>query len=106
MSRFHRIARLVDGRSVVEDIPFTPEEEVARDAEEAAWAAGQPARDAEEARLAGLKNDPQRADLIDRLRTATAQQISDYIDANVTDLASARVLLKKIVLVLSLIVRS
>ena len=50
MSRHHTIG--TDGGQV--DVEFTPEEEAARDAEEAAWAAGSADREAWDARRAVL----------------------------------------------------
>ena len=45
-----------------------------------------------------LRDDPRAVELRDRLHTATPQQISDYVDAQVTDLAGARVMFKRILL--------
>jgi len=45
--------------------------------------------------------DADRIDLLNRLRSATPAQIKTYVTNNVTDLASARVLLMKILLILS-----
>lgn len=59
--------------------------------------------EAERTRFANLRGDALAQDLLAQLRTATPMQISNYVDSNVTDLASARTLLKKIILVLSLI---
>lgn len=52
-----------------------------------------------------LEKDERAADLLDRLRTATPQQIVDYVDAQVTDLASARTMFKRVLLVLALVAR-
>lgn len=57
---------------------------------------------AEVARRQGIRDDPLRADILNRLRTATAAQISNYVDANVVDLASARALFKRILLLIAL----
>jgi hypothetical protein len=58
MTRFHN----VDGKRV----PFTAEEEAARDAEEAIWAAGQPTRNAlaEIARLENLETPRRLAEAV------------------------------------------
>lgn len=45
--------------------------------------------------------DATRTDLLNRLRTASPTQINTYVDANVTTLAEARALFKKILLVLA-----
>lgn len=87
------------------EVSLTAEEEAARDAEEAAWAAGQLARDAEATRLVGITDDARRAALVAKLRTATAAEISQYVDDEVVDLASARTMLKRILLVLSTLAR-
>lgn len=53
-----------------------------------------------EIRRTAFDADVTRADLLARLRAATPAQISAYVDNQVTDLASARALFKKILLVL------
>ena len=50
-------------------------------------------------------DDAARADLVSKLTDATPQQIKDYVTTNVTDLASARALLTKILLALSIVVQ-
>jgi hypothetical protein len=76
-------------------------------AEYEAWlSAQQTAATAEAARLSAIEQDPVCVDLRDRLAAATPTQISNYVDANVTDLASARALFKRILLVLALLARS
>lgn len=72
---------------------------------EAALAAEAAAKEAEAVRTESIKQEPTYTDILDKLRAATPAQISAYVDANVTDLASARALLKRILLVLSLIVK-
>lgn len=54
-----------------------------------------------ELRWISLNADATRADLLVRLRTATPAQINAYVDSNVTNLAEARTLLKKVLLVLA-----
>lgn len=56
---------------------------------------------AAKARQATLDADAARADLLTRLRSATPAQLNAYVDAQVTDLASARTMLKRILLVLA-----
>jgi len=60
---------------------------------------------AEEQRIADLKADAIRKDLIARLTSASAQQISDFVDANVNNLADARAMFKRILLVLAVAVK-
>jgi hypothetical protein len=57
--------------------------------------------DAEKARLAEISADVDLSDLRDRLRSASAAQIKTYVQNNVTDLASAKVLFAKILLLLA-----
>jgi hypothetical protein len=57
---------------------------------------------AEKARAAGIRTDAGRIDLLQRLRSATPAQVGAYVDNNVTDLAGARALLKKILLLIAL----
>lgn len=54
-----------------------------------------------EARRASFDADATRADLLTRLRSATPAQINSYVDNNVANLAEARALFKKILLVLA-----
>lgn len=66
-----------------------------------------PASDvAEAARRLGVHDDPLRIDLLTRLRTATNVQISAYVDANVTDVPTARALFKRILLLIALDARN
>lgn len=60
------------------------------------------AQTAEIARRQAIRDDALRIDLLNRLRTATAAQINNYVDANVVDIAGARALFKRILLVISL----
>ena len=62
-------------------------------------------KQAESDRVAGILTDPARVALLNQLKTATAAQIDTYVDAQVTDLASARTMLKRIIKVLALIAR-
>ncbi len=59
----------------------------------------------ESGRLTEIDADPQIVDLMDKLRKATLTQISTYVDTNVIDLASARTLFKRILAVLSVMLR-
>lgn len=56
-------------------------------------------------RLQTIVEDPQRLDLMGRLLSATPQQLEAYVDANVVDLASARLLFKRILKVLAVVAR-
>lgn len=56
---------------------------------------------AREARRAAFDADAFRADLLERLRSASPAQISAYVDNNVTNLVEARALFKRILLVLA-----
>ena len=72
---------------VIPTEPIPPEEIAARQAREA------------------LLLDPRAVELRDKLTTATAAQISDYVDAQVTDLPSARLMFKRVLLVMALMAR-
>lgn len=91
------------------DVPFSAEEEAARDAEEATNLLAQQAMDAvnaaEVVRKLAIQDNVLCINLVTQLTTATSAQISAYIDNNVTDLASARTMLKRIVHVLALLYR-
>lgn len=56
-------------------------------------------------RDAAFTNDTERMILVERLRNATPAQIRTYMNNNVTDLASARLMLTRLALVLATIVR-
>lgn len=60
---------------------------------------------AEAARVATFTSDIDRADILNRLKTATASQIKSYINTNVTDLASAKLMLSRILVLIALDVR-
>lgn len=57
--------------------------------------------EAEIARLAAIRADATRQDLINRLNSATPVQINTYVDNNMNNLAEARALVKKILLVIA-----
>jgi len=52
---------------------------------------------AENTRLNDINNSPDTVDLANRLKTATGPQIDNWIETNVTSLASARAVLKAMV---------
>jgi len=49
-------------------------------------------------RVQGLNTDSDYLDFVSRLQGKTAAQVKSYVQANVTDLASARLLLAKVLL--------
>lgn len=49
--------------------------------------------------------DTERQTLLAQLRNATLAQIKTYVDNNTTDLASARVMLRRIILLLAVVVK-
>jgi hypothetical protein len=61
-----------------------------------------PEESSEQARKTAIVSDPLRANLLNAVKTATNAQISNYVDNNVTDLASARTMFKRILLLISL----
>jgi hypothetical protein len=61
-----------------------------------------PAEIAEEARRAALRADAIALDMLSRLSTATPAQINAFVDGNVTDLAGARAMFKRIILILAI----
>lgn len=56
---------------------------------------------ADQLRVQSFDADSDRQELLNRLRSATPAQIKSYVTSSVTDLASARSLLTKVLLVLS-----
>ena len=89
--------KMVDGV----EIPLTPEEIAEFEARDAAWAADEPKRAARKQRNEDIADDPERKDLLDKLSNATNAQISNWVDANVTNLADARKLFKIIIRVMA-----
>lgn len=72
---------------------------------EAAYAALAAARKAGTDRAAAFEADAERADLLDRLRTATPQQIGTWVDNNVTNISEARRVLKAMLKVMAQLAR-
>lgn len=71
----------------------------------AAWAARESAADAEEARVSTIRAAQEVQDMIAQLRVATPATINDWVNAQVTDVASARTMFKRILLVLAALTR-
>lgn len=84
--------KLVDGVPV----PFTAEEEAARDAEEAAWSAEQPALEAEAARKAAIEDVIQADATIAQIKAMTTAEFDTWWTANVTNAAQAINVLKRV----------
>jgi len=76
--------------------PMTAQEEAIRDAEEAAWLAGQAARDAEQQRVtdfdAAIKTDAE----LQTLKTITVAQFNTWWDNNINNLAQLNAVCKRI----------
>lgn len=66
----------------------------------------QQAKTAAATRRSDIVNDPLRSGLLNQLNTSTAAQISTFVDNNVTDIASAKTMFKRILLMIALDVRS
>jgi hypothetical protein len=64
------------------------------------------AQDNEVARQGTFASDADRIDMLNRLKTATAAQIRTYVDNNVTNVAGAREMLKRILILIALDARS
>ena len=77
--------------------PMTAQEEAERDVEEAAWAAGEPARIAEHSRLESLDTAIGNDGVIQTLKSMTAAQFDVWWDNNVTNAAQAIGVLKRLV---------
>lgn len=86
-------------------VQLTPAEETARDAEEAAANAATAAASAEAARVASIRADAGYTNLLDAIKAATPAQIDTYLDNNVTDLASARAVLKRMAKLLAVVIK-
>lgn len=61
------------------------------------------ALETERLRLQSLSEDALAVELLQRLRAATPAEIAGYVNNNVTDIASARAMFKRILLVMALI---
>jgi len=64
-----------------------------------------PSPPADDARLDTIAADPDSVEIVEMLRTATLSQIKAYINNNVTNVASAKVALVKMALLLALIIK-
>lgn len=53
-------------------------------------------------RVIGIRADAERAELLNRLKTATPAQIRTYVNNNVTDLASAKLMMARILVLIAL----
>lgn len=73
--------------------------------DDAEYVAEAAARQAEAARVQAFKADAIRQDMVTRLTSATPQEISDFIDGNVTNLAGARAVLKRVLFILATVIR-
>jgi hypothetical protein len=60
---------------------------------------------AEELQEIAIKNDADRLDLVSRLTNASPEQIKNYVETDVTNLASAKQLLGRILLLLARLAR-
>ena len=60
-----------------------------------------PLPSADELRRQEFSARPDRQELLDRLRTATPDEIDDWVDNQVTTLASARAMFKRILLMMT-----
>jgi hypothetical protein len=65
-----------------------------------------PAPTGDEVRSAQFNSDTDRQDIVTAAANATPQQIKNYINNNVTDLASAKVMLIKLALLVSKTIRN
>lgn len=77
--------------------PMTQAEETARDAEEAAWTAGDAARIAVTARMSGLDAAIAADQTLQSFKSMTATQFDTWWDANVTNAAQVVAVLKRLV---------
>lgn len=77
--------------------PMTAQEEAARDAEEAAWLAGQAARDAEAARTASMDTAIKNDGVLQNLKTLSAAEFDLWWENNITNANQAIQVLKRLV---------
>lgn len=69
-------------------------------------AAREMARAVTEAERTALMADARYVEIASTLRSSTSQQISEWVDAQVTDFASARTMFKRILVVLAYQIRN
>ena len=89
--------KMVDGVKT----PLTPAEQAEFDARQQAWTDAAPQRAAREQRNKDFADDPDRRDLQDKLANATNAQIDQWVEANATNLAGTRKVLKIILRLLA-----
>lgn len=90
MANFHVIKNAQTGE--VSSVPFTPEEEAAAMAEQEAAAVMQTKREAEAVARLAVKTDS----FVQQFISMTPAEVAAYVTGNVTDLASARALLRRL----------
>jgi hypothetical protein len=59
----------------------------------------------EEERIASIRNDPDRLAIIDMFKTATPDQIDEWVNDNVTDMTSVKIILSTVLKLISLHVK-
>lgn len=84
----------------------TPEEIAAKELMAEQVLAQRQAREALKTREQTFVADTDRQELLNQLLTATPAQIKNYVNNNVTDLASAKILLSKIILLLAIAIKT
>jgi len=104
MSRNHIVLNLLTGQQSV--VPYTVDEEAAADAANAADVAAQAPVMADAARVAAIRANARRQALIAAIMQTDDAGILTYINNNVTDLASAKVMLANIALLVAGVIRS
>lgn len=72
---------------------------------DAAMALEQAARDADAARMGEITTSPEYLDMIARLQNATAAQINNWVENNITSLAGAREFAKRVLPVMAYILK-
>ena len=99
------IKQIIGADGSIQIVPLTPDEEAQALLDASNAATMQATLDAATARKATFLSDTDYQDLLNRLASATPAQIKNYVANNVTDLASAKMLMTKILLLISLIAR-
>ena len=90
--------KLVVVNGVATYVDLTPEDVAQRAIDQDSANAAAIVNAAEDARQQGLRSDADAADFVNQVHGKTAAQVKNYVQNNVTDLASAKLLLAKILL--------
>ncbi len=97
---------VVGADGVATTVPLSDADLAQQTIDDANFSSASVAAAEEKTRTDTFRTDADRVDVLNRLKTATAAQIRQYVNNNVTDLASAKLMLARILILISLDARN